>query len=303
MGTTPPPLGVKITYYRLLNMTTVLSFGITKGILTYMGKSTAPTTLDWVSGAVLAVALYWIGLYEERSSKKWEWFFQVDLAPTIGYRAKCLGGEALGLLFFLDGLVVIFPLSIFLGNLVVLLIVRSVPHFPHDAQWGVHLSFVVCAHTLWYSLSALTGRVRTRIRGWQRVKRFVSDYGPAPLAEQYGWFGALGAIMRLFCGVALLVALIVLSLVIYYHYAWLPSCVRRFILVTPGEHVDSDLYNHCTGGLLHLYSRFYYSRQVARIIGYSADYPNLFVLRIYDTPIQSVVWEWCSSKSYLICVQ
>jgi len=55
MDATPPPLGVKLTGYRLLNMTTVFSFGIAKGILTYMGQSTAPTTLDWVAGALLAV--------------------------------------------------------------------------------------------------------------------------------------------------------------------------------------------------------------------------------------------------------
>jgi hypothetical protein len=50
----PPPLGVKLTVYRMLNMITLLSFGIIKGILTYMGKSAAPTTLDWVSGTLLA---------------------------------------------------------------------------------------------------------------------------------------------------------------------------------------------------------------------------------------------------------
>jgi hypothetical protein len=50
----PPPLGVKLTVYRMLNMMTLLSFGIIKGILTYMGKSTAPTTLEWVSGTLLA---------------------------------------------------------------------------------------------------------------------------------------------------------------------------------------------------------------------------------------------------------
>lgn len=49
------PLGVKLTGYRLLNMTIIFSFGIIKGILTYMGQSTTPTTLDWVSGALLAV--------------------------------------------------------------------------------------------------------------------------------------------------------------------------------------------------------------------------------------------------------
>ena len=55
MDAAPPPLGAKLTCYRLLNMTTVFVFGITKGILTYMGQSTTPTTLDWVSGALLAV--------------------------------------------------------------------------------------------------------------------------------------------------------------------------------------------------------------------------------------------------------
>ena len=51
----PPPLGVKLTGYRLLNMSVVFAFGITKAILTYMGQSVAPTTLDWVSGAFLAL--------------------------------------------------------------------------------------------------------------------------------------------------------------------------------------------------------------------------------------------------------
>ena len=55
MDATPPPLGVKLTGYRLLNMITVFGIGITKGILTYMGQSTAPTTLDWIGGALLAV--------------------------------------------------------------------------------------------------------------------------------------------------------------------------------------------------------------------------------------------------------
>jgi hypothetical protein len=52
---TPPPLGVKLTGHRLLNMTSVFSFGITKGILTFTGKSTSLTTLDWVSGSLMAV--------------------------------------------------------------------------------------------------------------------------------------------------------------------------------------------------------------------------------------------------------
>ncbi|KAH9001844.1 hypothetical protein EDB86DRAFT_404581 [Lactarius hatsudake] len=52
---TPPPLGAKLTSYRLLNITIVFSFGIAKAILTYKGQSTAPRTLDWVGGALLTV--------------------------------------------------------------------------------------------------------------------------------------------------------------------------------------------------------------------------------------------------------
>ena len=50
-----PPLGVKLTGYRLVFMATVFSFGTVKTILTYMGQSIAPTTLDWVSGTLLTV--------------------------------------------------------------------------------------------------------------------------------------------------------------------------------------------------------------------------------------------------------
>ena len=52
---TPLPLGVKLTGYRLVFMTTVFSFGIVKTILTYKGQSIAPTTLDWVAGTFMTV--------------------------------------------------------------------------------------------------------------------------------------------------------------------------------------------------------------------------------------------------------
>ena len=54
-GVPPPPLGVKLTGYRLLNMSVMFSFFLAKGILTYMGRSVMPTTLDWFSGGVLSV--------------------------------------------------------------------------------------------------------------------------------------------------------------------------------------------------------------------------------------------------------
>lgn len=49
-----PPLGFKFTGYRLVNTMTMFSFCITKGILTYEDQLTIPTTLDSISGAVLA---------------------------------------------------------------------------------------------------------------------------------------------------------------------------------------------------------------------------------------------------------
>ena len=51
----PPPLGVELTGYRLLNISVVFAFCLAKGILTYMGRSAMQTTLDWVSGGVLTV--------------------------------------------------------------------------------------------------------------------------------------------------------------------------------------------------------------------------------------------------------
>jgi len=208
MDATSPPLGVNLTCYRLLNVTTVFGFGITKGVLTYMGQSTAPTTLDWVSGALLAVALYWIGLYEERNSKKWEWFFQVDLAPAIGYSTKRVVGGVMGVLFSLRGALLITSLS----SLPVFLLAHVVSHVPLDAWLGVYVGFTVCAHSLWH----WTQRVRARVWAWQCAMRFVDEYGPgAPLEEQYEWFGAVGAIVGFFCGITLV---------------WLPLAVVYFYI-------------------------------------------------------------------------
>jgi hypothetical protein len=55
MAAASPPLGVKLTLYRLLNMVAMLAFCVEKDILSYKGQSITPTTLDLVSG-VLAVA-------------------------------------------------------------------------------------------------------------------------------------------------------------------------------------------------------------------------------------------------------
>jgi hypothetical protein len=50
----PLPFGVKLTGYRFVNLTVVLSYGIAKFVLSLQGQSVAPTALDWVAGSVLA---------------------------------------------------------------------------------------------------------------------------------------------------------------------------------------------------------------------------------------------------------
>jgi hypothetical protein len=111
--------------------------------------------------------LYWIGLYEERDAKKWEWFFQVDLAPAIGYFTKrAVGGGQLtqifdsrmvlvltritvmGVLASLRGILAISSLS----SLPVFLLAHFVSHVPLDAWLGIYVAFAVCAHFLWHSV-------------------------------------------------------------------------------------------------------------------------------------------------------
>ena len=48
-----PPLGVELTGYRLLTLVVILTFGIPKAISSYRGQAVS-TTLDWVSGTLLA---------------------------------------------------------------------------------------------------------------------------------------------------------------------------------------------------------------------------------------------------------
>ncbi|KAI9435752.1 hypothetical protein H4582DRAFT_620713 [Lactarius indigo] len=144
-----PPLGVKLTGYRLLNMTTVFSFGTAKAILTYMGRSTAPTTLDWVAGTLLAVLLYWIGLYEQKNAGKLEWFFQVDLAPGFGHCSKRVVGGVLGTLFYVDSLFVTPPLVGLLGCLLLHQI---------DGHAPLHLNgFSIAVYSIGTSSSRILG--------------------------------------------------------------------------------------------------------------------------------------------------
>jgi len=197
-----PPLGVKLTVYRLLNITTISSFCVAKGILTYKGLSTVPTTLDWVSGGVLAVVLYWISLYEGQNSKKWEWFFQVDLAPAIGYCTKRVTGGALWLLFFNPNLFFISldaSVSTMVGGHL-----NCFSHKSASAKVGIVLGTIVLVLGFQYCIGALTQQIRARAWASQWAIDLVNGYGPgATLAERYWWFGIVGTAVGLFCGIAI----------------------------------------------------------------------------------------------------
>ncbi|KAH9987645.1 hypothetical protein BJV74DRAFT_885551 [Russula compacta] len=78
-----PPLGVKLTGYRLLNMIVILVFGIWKAVASYRGESIISTTLDWVGGTLMAFTLYYAGLFQEERPLIFPRFFQVDWAPHI----------------------------------------------------------------------------------------------------------------------------------------------------------------------------------------------------------------------------
>jgi len=196
------PLGVKLTVYRLVLMTTVLSFGAAKSILTYKGQSIAPTTLDWVSGAFLIVVRCWFGLYG--TSIKWKWFFQDDLAPAIGYCAKRAVAEFIWLLFHLDGWPIFSSLGLSLCWLFAHVHACYFPHvsIPSCAWFAIGLGICLFVLLLWLIVQRVARRVLDR--GRECAMGFVDIYAPGvPRAERYGWSGAVGTIVRFFCGTAL----------------------------------------------------------------------------------------------------
>ncbi|TDL24732.1 hypothetical protein BD410DRAFT_718406 [Rickenella mellea] len=74
---------MKLTGYRLIVILTTAGFGLSKAALSYHGKSTAPTTLEWLYGIVITVGLYWIGLYEHNSSQRLPLLFTKDYAAPL----------------------------------------------------------------------------------------------------------------------------------------------------------------------------------------------------------------------------
>jgi len=82
-----PPLLVKLTGYRLLNIVAITAVVAWKAVLSYQGQSVGPTTLDWITGGVLTLGLWWLGLYENIQPPILPWLFVRDYSHAITLEA------------------------------------------------------------------------------------------------------------------------------------------------------------------------------------------------------------------------
>ncbi|KAI0093275.1 hypothetical protein BDY19DRAFT_903041 [Irpex rosettiformis] len=78
-----PPLLVKITGYRIMTTSTLLICGTWKAIATYRGKAILSADLDLVAGMILALLVYWLGIYETSDPPCLKWFFHKDYASVL----------------------------------------------------------------------------------------------------------------------------------------------------------------------------------------------------------------------------
>ncbi|KAI0045597.1 hypothetical protein FA95DRAFT_1495284 [Auriscalpium vulgare] len=78
-----PLLLIKITGIRLLNTILIAALGVGKAVLSYQGQSTAPTTLEWVSGVLCACLLYWLSLFEAVEPPVLIWLLHDDYAFVL----------------------------------------------------------------------------------------------------------------------------------------------------------------------------------------------------------------------------
>ncbi|KAI0818938.1 hypothetical protein BC629DRAFT_687885 [Irpex lacteus] len=81
-----PPILVKVTGYRVLNTVLVIVLGTWKGVASYRGDAVISNTLDIILGVFLAIALYWLGLYETVEPPRLKWLFHVDYVVVLQRR-------------------------------------------------------------------------------------------------------------------------------------------------------------------------------------------------------------------------
>jgi len=102
-----PPLLVKLTGYRLLNIFIITAVIAWKAVLSYQGQSLVPMTLDWITGGVLTLGLRRLGLYESVEPPVLPWLFAQDYSRAIARgMLKGSAGALIGLLSSCRALVI-----------------------------------------------------------------------------------------------------------------------------------------------------------------------------------------------------
>ncbi|KAI0338278.1 hypothetical protein BDW22DRAFT_807059 [Trametopsis cervina] len=76
-------LSEQVTLCRVLYTTVVCVFGTWKAVAAYQGKAISSNTLDIFMGIILAVLIYWLGLFETVNPPVLTWFFHKDYAVTL----------------------------------------------------------------------------------------------------------------------------------------------------------------------------------------------------------------------------
>jgi len=107
-----PLLLVKLTGYRLLNIFVITMIVSWKAVLSYQGQSFTPITLDWIAAGVLALGLWWLGLYESLQPPVLPWLFSRDYSYVITFGVlKCIVGAVIGVYISAGWGLVIFLMS------------------------------------------------------------------------------------------------------------------------------------------------------------------------------------------------
>lgn len=112
-----PPLLVKLTGYRLLNIFIITAVIAWKAVLSYQGQSLVPMALDWIIGGVLTLGLWWLGLYESVEPPVLHWLFARDYSRAIARgMMKGIAGALIGLLLSSGCALVIIQVGFVIGR-------------------------------------------------------------------------------------------------------------------------------------------------------------------------------------------
>ncbi|KAJ7017240.1 hypothetical protein C8F04DRAFT_1230613 [Mycena alexandri] len=123
----------RLTAWRLLNTTALLTLGITKALATAHGQSSTPTTLDWLMGVCWVIISYWASFFERNFPTYYPALFQDDMWPLIRGLITFIG------LCFLV-LVGLYGFLYFTVTVPVILIIRS----RQTGRFGIVGTCIVC---------------------------------------------------------------------------------------------------------------------------------------------------------------